>query len=256
MNLYGMVGNNPVNRFDVHGLFTFGGHKAIVELAMAGISAGAGDADCRCLGDEERKALERGLRGGSIWPDQPEEFDDFFQKIVPENIPILGLALEHWSNLLHADSLTTQSHYGRLQYWHSMWDGVSTANQLQQNIVDWVTAQAHVAARLLRDERFEAAGYELGKGLHTVQDSFSASHVVRLGFHVVRYQDYRAQKKGMHGVPDAEGESSAGAVAATRRLIQMLLCHKTGQVREFLTEQVYVHTSETLAGGSDPAYAK
>ena len=71
-------------------------------------------------------------------------------------------------------TLSCRSHYGDLQYWHSM---APTGNWTNQEVLEKIIAQAK--------EWYEAALqqnqiFHIGKILHTVQDSYSRSHVVRV----------------------------------------------------------------------------
>ncbi len=153
------------------------------------------------------------LAEGCAWPDAPHEANqnavttDYYRMLW-----ILAFGDSTKKSLIH------RSHNGDLQYWHSM---APAGDYTNQEVVDMIVTQAKAwYKRALvvkewarrRDEgqnpRFIKENYDglfsMGKILHMVQDSYSASHVFRNSKkEIIQIQSYTEQDSHAHGEADA-----------------------------------------------------
>jgi hypothetical protein len=169
-------------------------------------------------------------------------------------------------------SLTYRSHLGDLAYWHAMSVPNWLPSRIQEEMIDRIRIK-FLAAR--REVKGESQGFELGKALHTLEDSYALSHTAReqtvndngtVTFGAItRFQSYGAQDHGKHGkgdvVVDSRDPVSQGsydaAVAATTHLLEMFR-DKTivggNRVREWLENGPLALTKGAINGGTEPAY--
>lgn len=96
---------------------------------------------------------------------------------------------------------TYRTHYGNLAWWHSMWSpNAKSVFDLRDKIFHRLQ---YLAAKAVKTTNCVKAGHFLGQALHTIQHSWSKSHVERGSFnYVVRFQDYRSQNPTSHGAAD------------------------------------------------------
>jgi hypothetical protein len=216
------------------------------------------------------KAFIDGLMKGSYYPDVPEErwWDG----------GLVGL----W---YYCDGdpacLTARSHEGDLSYWHSMAvPGVTKPQVMQKLMVNWICKQYSIA---LAATDPKTRGEQIGRALHTLQDSYCLSHTTRefwmemeLGqdgrYHLVqgfgritRFQDYSKQDHAKHReqdmMPDLNGSGDhniAGkcAVDASAQILMALRdSTSVAKVRQWLVEGPLALAKDCQVGGTDPAYA-
>ncbi len=141
---------------------------------------------------------------------------DFYQKNFPDR-PGSQLARDIYL-----------SHMGSESWQHFMSSGPATAQDIQSKVV------AATAENFGRFSAFRAggdyhnAGFELGKSLHYLQDSYSTSHVHREGpFGPIKsIHDYSQQSTHKHAGADNPGRNSPSyrsALAQTKNLIRLYL---------------------------------
>jgi len=205
------------------------------------------------------------LKKGVRWPDVPSESakneTDYPKLIAPK---ALGGALHVPGTITH------DSHYGSKQYWHSMVpnDGNTYTNKdmrelIVQQAVTWYE-QAQKTHNI----------FHLGKALHMVQDSYSASHVIRdqKSSGIVSFQSYDQQDPHKHGDADRTSGFKQGwedipgthpALQATTRILEMYNHHAPSkELEHYLKSEVFVFSNgdihrsvpDSISGGSDPTY--
>jgi RHS repeat-associated protein len=84
---YNFVENDPLNAIDPDGRFKFNIHKGATKFGLRGLNI--------------TTKMRRTIIAASIWPDAPE-------------------GLLKMGNIFREGTLTQKSHYGELQFWHSM----------------------------------------------------------------------------------------------------------------------------------------
>jgi hypothetical protein len=193
------------------------------------------------------KELEEGVRWPDVLSTEPGEtsYTGLVRLLMPERF---------------RDTLTIQSHNGASQYWHSMArtdDDISNESVLEKIVnqaEEWYTGALQ-----------SKSIFEVGKIVHMVQDSYSASHVVRNGEgQVTLFQDYgmrphssrrcRQQKRSGYAVM----ENIPGARDAVKASAKILILYKRGvpfsEVKSHLRENVYKFApgyENATAGGTD-----
>jgi RHS repeat-associated protein len=252
---------NPVSAWDPTGLWWYGffalddpAHQYIVGAAAteAGYTVGA---DSFFL---------KGLRRGSMYPDNPDAKD-------PESWEGYRILLQVERGA--APPLTMRSHTGDLQYWHAMAVPGKTPQEMQTLIVDWIVCQ-YICARMLKQNlAASAAGFELGKALHTLADSYAPPHTSRavttmpdgtLVFGAItRFQDYTVQDGDLHrhdDHPGADAYTTAAAANAAFQCAELLKRFRANAepsaVRAWLLAGPMSLAPNAVSGGTDPKYAK
>jgi hypothetical protein len=250
LNLYQYVDNDPVKLVDPTGLFELGVHVKLTEAAA--VDAG--------YDKTKDKNFFCGLLGekGVKYPDIPEGY------VKAGNV--LGV------KKANDGSITGRSHYGDLQYWHSMATPGLDAAANAKAMGDWIVGQ-YILARNAADP--EAQGEAIGKGLHTLEDSYALSHTQRqvvrnadgsardLGG-ITRFQDYGAQDPNKHHTADVENDndpmnvlSRGTAKTAATELLTMLRANSDPEsVRRWLAEGPLRLAPGARSGGTGPQYAK
>jgi hypothetical protein len=166
------------------------------------------------------------------------------------------------------------SHYGKLQYLHSMSRGGADAATLATRIKGELLSGFDAATKAIQGRDYTEAGFLLGAMLHTIQDSYSRSHVVReVGGdeRIMHFQDYSAQSPTSHATADAPSyklpskptdadiiRSVAGAdraLVASKSTISNLLNNDRKQM-ENLLNTIYATTPDASAKGTDDRYKK
>jgi RHS repeat-associated protein len=209
LNLYAYTGHNPIRYSDPDGGFKIEGGGAIHEAIAR---AAAGDA-----GVKYTKQLDQGV----AWPDVP-----------------MGYA-GTWRNLHTPGTLANRSHYGDLQFWHSMASGSEKSNG---EVLDKIVKQA----REWWSDASKGSDLDMGKLLHTVQDSFSDSHVARdKSGAILFFENYGEQDADKHGTADkgSDWKTIPGAQEAYKASSQLLKMRKEnadfGEVEKYLRGTVY-----------------
>lgn len=197
------------------------------------------------------------LDEGCAWPDVPCSDEDSVETCYYNT----------WRTLHDEGTLANRSHYGDLQYWHSM---APAGKHTNGEVVDLIVKQLRkwFQAALDQDEIFH-----VGKMLHTVQDSYSRSHVIRKEskseeLHtkkVVKFQAYDAQDAHKHGEADKIQKGGIwkipGALDARKASVEILKMYKRkatlDELETFLRETVYPFApgaKDAEAGGSHQDY--
>lgn len=193
------------------------------------------------------------LDKGVAWPDVPNE-------------DLSKTKTSYWGtyrNEHREGTLANRSHHGDLQFWHSMASGDDLTNA---QVLDKIVRQAGEWYQQGLDSN---SLFPVGKLLHMVQDSYSASHVVRDDKdRIMKFQNYSAQDPKLHGVADAvpkDGDSTwqdiPGVKQAIRASTDIVALYKARApaiaVQTYLREHVYVmapNAANALAGGSAPQF--
>ena len=134
------------------------------------------------------------LDEGCAWPDVP---------CTDEN-SVETCYFKTWRNLDKKGTLANRSHYGDLQYWHSM---APAGKHTNGEVLELIVKQLRAWFKKAIDD---GQIFHIGKVLHTVQDSYSRSHVIRKPGKgellqtrlIVRFQAYDAQDAHKHGEAD------------------------------------------------------
>jgi hypothetical protein len=194
-------------------------------------------------------ALDKGV----AWPDVPNE-------------DLSKMKTSYWGtyrNEHREGTLANRSHHGDYQFWHSMASGDDLTNA---KVLDKIVVQA---GEWYQQGLDSDSLFPIGKLLHMVQDSYSASHVTRDDKNrIMRFQNYSAQDPKLHGVADAvpEGRGKTwqdipGVKQAIRASTDIVALYKARApaiaVQAYLREHVYVmapHAANALAGGSAPPF--
>ncbi|MDP9316863.1 MAG: FG-GAP-like repeat-containing protein [Chloroflexota bacterium] len=179
-NAYSYANTSPVIFVDSDGRFPMiwnETHETITKQAMNKAIANTKQI-------EAVKEFKRGLIEGVKHSDVPEGL--WKLKTVTD-------AVEKGSSKIDEKSLTFRSHFGDLQFWHSMSPlGVKSAQELKTKIVEQAS-QWYDQAKAESDQ--QKSGKFVGQILHMVQDSWSPAHVERdpkgkiLGFQAYDKQD-------------------------------------------------------------------
>jgi hypothetical protein len=193
------------------------------------------------------------LDEGCAWPDVPCEDQDSVETCY----------YNAWRNIHKSGTLPNRSHYGDLQFWHSMCPaGTHTNNEVRNMIINQLKTWFEHAHNL----GFFAGLFHIGKAMHTMQDSYSRSHCYRdetsgSPGKILYFQGYDKQDSEKHKKADLV--TSPGIKEALAASTALLKFHKSNTiyeptVREFL-EKVYElapGAGEKSAGATHPDYAK
>jgi YD repeat-containing protein len=200
--------------------------------------------------------FDEGLNQGVAWPDVPnpnlEKVDtNYFGTGLNEHKP---------------GTLAFRSHHGDLQFWHSMSPGEGWTNQM---IVDQIVGQAMV---WYGEALANQSTFPMGKLLHMIQDSYSASHVVRNAEGAIQYfQDYNKQDPDLHGLADKVNSTRGhpqtwrdvpGVLPAIDASADLLVMYRdrapVAAVADYLRQKVYLMApgvARNVAGGTDSRFA-
>jgi RHS repeat-associated protein len=248
LNLYGMVGNNPVNAVDLFGLWKLGIHEQITEEALNGLA---------CTPCCDKKKLLKGLKTGSKDPDIPDG-------LIWTGLFFLDVESGFFSDEYIKDSYgnwtSYRSHFGDLQWWHSMQSNEKTAQEIQEKMIGLAIQQAN-AFNANSQKDCERAGRLLGFALHTIEDSFSKAHTVRgADWSISRFQNYGQQDSHKHGEADKEKGSPEyqQAVNAVKKLLNLVICQKGNDaaIRQLLQNEVLKLSPAATVGGTEPGYQR
>lgn len=163
-------------------------------------------------------------------------------------------------------TLANRSHHGDLQFWHSMAPKSDKALS-NAEVVDKIVAQAK---EWYTEGVTERNDFPIGKMLHMVQDSYSASHVIRdKEGRVQQFQGYDAQDAHAHGHADKKGKGmesfldipgARGALGASTKILEFYARRAPfSEVETYLRQQVYPMAPSRAnepAGGTAAPYAK
>jgi hypothetical protein len=200
-NLYAYVKQNPWTSFDPTGLFEVSPHQPIHELITVKAYANAiGASDQNALnaakaGNASVKTAAGSLAAGVKSPDLGKVTGRSAASLL---LGPLGPVIER------ADQLHSL-HYGDQQWKHSMSSTEKTAGELRDKIVKGLTDQFSSARKQFEAGNEAAAWATMGEVLHTVQDSYSASHTTRdpKTGEIMGYNSYPAQDGKKHATADS-----------------------------------------------------
>jgi RHS repeat-associated protein len=206
MNLYQGFNMNPINFVDPLGRWYIGEHANITNS----VTQDEEYENIRKIIYNYKKnniyiahnSLNEGLERGSIWPDLPK-----------------GLVNLIWNVAIveNKDSLSYQSHKGRLQHLHFMFEKKShpkTPRLYREMVIRTVVGYIMKARMLLFGKEYQKndwgigktrvdysrmAGLYIGIALHIIQDSYAPSHAARNeNMEIIRIQDYSEQDPTLH----------------------------------------------------------
>ena len=166
----------------------------------------------------------------------------------------------------NTNSIAYESHYGSKQYWHSM----SPSNNLtNQEVLDLIIKQARDWFSKGLTEKEGNGLFHVGKLLHTIQDSYSKSHVIRdeSTNEVIGFQNYSEQDEKKHSEVDKDPNNKGvrDAQKASEWILQLYQgCGKdTPECIEnlirYLTNEVYLFkesSGNAKSGGTHEDYKK
>jgi hypothetical protein len=154
------------------------------------------------------------------------------------------------------NSLPYRSHFGDLQIWHSMSPSSDLTNSdVREKIVgqmlDWYQQAQGETDRAVQL-------FYMGKMLHTVQDSYSESHVVRENGEIVQFQNYADQDGGQHG--QADKISSEASLKASAAVLQLFKSGASAnEVERYLRNEVFriqADRADLPSGGTAPRFQR
>jgi RHS repeat-associated protein len=120
------------------------------------------------------------------------------------------------------DSKTLESHYGS-PHWHSMSATGSTADQTRAAIVDQLEQWYDASEKA---KTVSERGEYLGKIAHTLQDSWSKSHVERdASGKILGFQNYDLQDPDVHGSTEHVPQNDPSAVNVTAEMLEAAYAH-------------------------------
>lgn len=154
-----------------------------------------------------------------------------------------------------------QSHFGKNVWHHAMTDNSLSAAEFTDKLLDRLTGRVKLYRKLIQDEDVEAASFALGEAIHTLQDSYSASHVVRdSDGRIHQYQDWLVQSPGLHGVADTiSGRSAEWATLTQQTKVFLSLATNMNldeaRLREALRQRFFILAPGAKTGGTAPRYS-
>jgi len=242
--LYGLLGNHAVNTVDPIGFWELSIHTELTEAALRDLKC-----SFRCCGEGFRDGLIEGV----YKVDLPKGYAGLADAFLASKMPGVFPEIEAGS--------AYQTHWGELQYLHSMHSVEMTPEQIRESMLNWMAlAMSKYRDRVGLD--CKGAGLAMGLALHTIQDSYSRSHTVRRpeDMSIVRFQNYTQQKGSAHKVADKESGSAEylKAKSASLTLLNMMVCDNASDedVSTWLKSDVWNLHRDAIAGGSDPAFKK
>jgi RHS repeat-associated protein len=208
---YAYVESNPVNFLDPLGLWSLTNHRAITLTAFNELMDN--NPSCKCKYKEgQLKAISKGLEEGSTFPDTLWE--------VGHGRERLGVI----------EPLFWSSHLGSRAFWHSMRNDEQSAHELMDKVSKRIFSQS---LQGIVEMDYGKKGFKLAEGLHTLEDTYCRSHVIREGNLIKHFQEYSAQSKNKHNRED-ENTSSIGynsSITAVKGLMDIVFC-KPGNNRQ------------------------
>jgi len=234
---YAYVESNPVNLLDPMGLWTTTIHQSITLTAFNELMNE--NPSCKCKYEKHLKAITKGLEEGSTFPDTLWESG---HKDPFALIPLFYL-----------------SHFGRRAYWHSMRSNENSAQELRDNIVRRIYIKA---ANSIDYNNWENKGFTLAEGLHTLEDSYCRSHVIRAGNLIKHFQEYSHQdqyKKHHNADINSSSPGYTNAISSVKGLIDIVFCkssnHKNVNVENYISNLFQIN-SQTKFTGTDDEFKK
>lgn len=161
-----------------------------------------------------------------------------------------------------------RTHHGDLSWWHGTYSGEANGQEMVDKIVRWSIQNIALARVSFSRGHVEQAGEELGRFLHTVEDTYAPSHVCRRSSgEIVRFQDYGTQDPALHAKGDLKEYNElryAQAARAVRRLLRRIIVEQqtVGELETILRNEILVLARDSegkLAvnmGGTEECYAK
>ncbi|MBI5770482.1 MAG: RHS repeat-associated core domain-containing protein [Verrucomicrobia bacterium] len=244
-NLYAMVGNDPINFVDPFGLWQLGNHTRILDNALKGL-------DCNCCNFQE---LSDGLHEGVLQPDIPGG------KVWLVGVYVDAKAMPNYARERYKNDETYRSHFGDLQVFHGMHSIELTPQQLQDRLVSLFDTVVSQATALVKQGKCREAGRLIGISLHTLQDSFSRSHIVRNDqWQITQFQNYNEQSGTKHKVADKAVDSPEfkQAIEMTRDYLGRILCKDNDKaaLESYVRNRLFPLAPNATVGGSAPPYRK
>lgn len=222
------------------------------------------------------------LDEGVAWPDVPCNDENSVETCYANMLYVMAKNKTKFTAILiDKSTLVYQSHFGKYQYWHSM---APPGDFTNEEVVDLIVAQARKWFVQARETEKKSADkikkldlhhyfglFHIGKILHMVQDSYSASHVTRdeKSGDIIQIQSYNEQDEHKHGEPDKADPHGGSlpikrAIEASTKILGFFVEGKTGEDLEYyLRNSVYKFgvdpiTKEEVkgrkSGGTDPEY--
>ena len=222
----------------------------------------------RAAAKEVKVTYDKRLDEGCAWPDVPCKNVDSVETCY----------YKAWRNIKKKGTLANRSHYGDLQFWHSMCPtGKPTNRQVLEKIIEQAEEWYEKGLKDAKNGLFH-----IGKLLHLLEDSYSRSHTWRVDKddkdptgkkknQVLTFQDYNAQDPAKHEKADKSPSGAwghwktvPGALDAFETAKKILQFHKDKkpfkpEVEKYLRETTYPFAPGVAgkpSGGSRPDYKK
>ncbi|GAA0723960.1 hypothetical protein GCM10009430_27990 [Aquimarina litoralis] len=226
--------------------------------------------NCKIYFDEK---LDKGV----AWPDVPCGNENSVETCYGDMLYVMALNKTKTSRKwIDKNSIVYKSHFGEYQFWHSMAPPGDFTNQevvdkIVEQAKEWYT-KAQEVEKANKDKAKQLNLYHyyglfhVGKILHMVQDSYSASHVHRdeKTGGILQIQSYTEQDEHKHGEPDKadpHGHSKpiTRAIEASASILVLFGNGRSSdELEKYLRNTVYkfgvdkkgVNTANKKAGGS------
>jgi hypothetical protein len=164
---------------------------------------------------------------GLVWDKYPKYYDEGMNWW--EHGPsFLGPALS-WASTRNqkADALN-KTHYGPLSWQHGMGDNTISAVGLQTKIISGSIENMNKFSEYVKNGNYYDAGFELGKTMHYLQDTYTPSHAQRDAKtgQITALYDYVLQSPTLHAGGDKPKPGSPvynNALQHSQDLIMMFL---------------------------------
>jgi hypothetical protein len=170
---------------------------------------------------------------GLVWKDYPRIHNGVINwwEHGPSFLgPILKTGADHDVAQMNA---LYQTHFGKLSWQHGMGDAGMNATDVEAKIVAGSLANLAAYQECGSKGNYYDAGFELGKTLHYLQDTYTPSHAERdpTTGQITAFYDYNVQSPTRHGEADKPGLDSAvfnTAVRHSQSLIGIFLKDNSG----------------------------
>jgi RHS repeat-associated protein len=263
-NLYGFCGNDPINGVDVLGRWKILDIPFISAPRHEALSLSAlyssGVLSLYYGNESANKKLKDSIVAGVRLVDMPDG--------IATSLTILGLndygkyILGPLTNYVVqsgiADTETFATHYGPNQYWHAMVYNETNPASFRLKMISWIVG-------LVQEFREKGDCFDmmkLGMALHTIQDSYSKSHVQRTNsYEILGYQAYNYQDHSEHGIADKENVGDPmyeRALRESSEFLSMVILQKKSinEIGQYLLNNVFVHSTgeDFYMGGENGPY--
>jgi hypothetical protein len=149
------------------------------------------------IGDAQVEAI------GLLWSDYPR-INKGLRNWWKHGASFLGPVLSRGSQYSRKADALNQTHYGSQSWQHGMGDATMTAAGLHAEIINGSLSCMNGFSDCASVGNYYDAGFELGKALHYLQDTYTPSHAQRDAKtgQITAFFDYVAQSPTLHAAED------------------------------------------------------